>query len=51
MNTEQNNSSFRTPHSELIASLRVAICGNLPTACDYLLRQGVVQIDKYLDAT
>ena len=31
--------------------VRVAICGNLPTAHDYLLRQGVVQIDQYMDAT
>jgi hypothetical protein len=31
--------------------VRVAVCGHLPTACDYLLRQGVVQIDRYMDAT
>ena len=31
--------------------IRVAVCGELPTACDYLLEYGVVQIDKYLDAT
>ena len=30
--------------------VRVAVCGHLPTACDYLLRQGVVQIDQYVDA-
>lgn len=32
-------------------SVRIAVCGNLPTACDYLLNEGVVQIDKYNDAT
>ena len=31
-------------------NIKVAICGNLPTAYDYLLRQGVVQIDQYEDA-
>lgn len=31
--------------------VRVAVCGPLPTACDFLLRQGVEQIDKYMDAT
>lgn len=30
--------------------IRVAVCGHLPTACDFLLRQGVVQIDQYEDA-
>lgn len=32
-------------------NVRVAVCGHLPTACDYLLQQGVVQIDQYMDAT
>lgn len=31
-------------------NVKVAVCGNLPTACDYLLRQGVVKIDQYEDA-
>lgn len=31
--------------------IRVAVCGELPTACNWLLQNGVVQIDKYLDAT
>ncbi len=31
--------------------IRVAVCGELPTACDYLLQNGIVQIDTYLDAT
>ena len=31
-------------------NVKVAVCGNLPTACDFLLRHGVVQIDQYVDA-
>lgn len=31
--------------------IKVAVCGELPTACDFLLSQGVVQIDQYLSAT
>lgn len=31
--------------------IRVAVCGELPTACNYLLKNGVVLIDKYMDAT
>lgn len=31
-------------------NVKVAVCGNLPTACDYLLRHGVVNIDQYEDA-
>ena len=30
--------------------IKVAVCGELPTACDFLLRNGVVQIDQYQDA-
>lgn len=32
-------------------NIKVAVCGELPTACDYLIQNGVVQIDTYLDAT
>lgn len=31
-------------------NIRVAVCGSLPTACDHLLKHGVVQIDQYEDA-
>ena len=31
--------------------IKVAVCGELPTACDFLLKHGVVQIDQFLDAT
>lgn len=31
--------------------IRVAVCGELPTACNYLLKLGVVQIDRFNDAT
>ena len=30
---------------------RVAVCGELPTACNYLLKNGVVNVDKFSDAT
>lgn len=32
-------------------NIRVAVCGELPTACDFLQANGVVRIDQYLDAT
>lgn len=32
-------------------NVKVAICGHLPTAHDYLLRQGVGRIDHVMDAT
>lgn len=35
----------------MLKNIKVAVCGELPTACDCLLRNGVVQIDKYEDAT
>lgn len=35
----------------MMKKIRVAVCGNLPTACDYLLSLGVVQIEWYIDAT
>lgn len=31
--------------------IKVAVCGELPTACDFLLKHGVVQIEQFLDAT
>jgi hypothetical protein len=31
--------------------IRVAVCGELPTAVNYLLTFGVVQIDRFQDAT
>lgn len=34
-----------------LRNIRVAVCGELPTACEYLLQNGVVKIDKYNDAT
>lgn len=42
------NSKPRIPHSSRV---RVAICGELPTAKEHLLQCGVVHIDQYLDAT
>ena len=37
--------------SDMKRRIKVAVCGELPTACDFLLHHGVVNIDKYLDAT
>ncbi len=34
-----------------LAHIRVAVCGDLPTACNFLLKNGVVCIDKFSDAT
>lgn len=31
--------------------LRVAVCGNLNTACEELRKEGIYQIDNYSDAT
>ena len=30
--------------------IKVDVCGDLPTACNHLLKLGVVNIDKYHDA-
>ena len=35
----------------MTGKIRVAVCGDLPTACDHLLKNGVVKIDQYMDAT
>lgn len=36
---------------QMVSQIKVAVCGELPTACNFLLSQGVVQIDQYLSAT
>lgn len=38
-------------YTPMTSEIRVAVCGELPTACNYLLQQGVVRIDQYQDAT
>lgn len=38
-------------HTIPFGDIRVAVCGELPTACEYLLRLGVVKVDKYTYAT
>ena len=43
LNTHTSNSVF--------SRIRVAVCGELPTACNFLLKNGVVCIDKFSDAT
>jgi len=35
----------------MTGKIRVAVCGHLPTACNHLLKNGVVKIDQYADAT
>ncbi|MBP3376476.1 MAG: hypothetical protein J6L83_06905 [Clostridia bacterium] len=40
----------RTRESELLRKIRVAVVGELPTACDYLSKQGIISIDRYSDA-
>lgn len=44
------NTSPHTPRS-IFGAIRVAVCGELPTACNYLLSECVVQIDRFSDAT
>ena len=45
-----NNSGVQIPNSAF-DKIRVAVCGELPTACNFLLKNGVTQIDKFSDAT
>lgn len=40
----------KTNETDLLRYVRVAVCGELPTACDYLCKQGVIHIDKFTDA-
>ena len=40
----------RTKETEMLRNVKIAVCGNLPTVCEYLTRQGVINIDKYTDA-
>ena len=44
------SASERPTRSELLRKVRVAVCGNLPDACNYLSRLGVIHIDQYSDA-
>ena len=41
----------RPKESELLRQVRVAVCGELPTVCTYLEKQGVIHIDKYRAAS
>lgn len=40
----------RSKEMKKLRNVRVAVCGNLPTACEYLASQGIINIDKYSDA-
>ena len=41
----------RTKESEMLRLVRVAVCGELPTVCEYLTKLGIIHIDKYSAAT
>ena len=36
--------------NSVLKNIRIAVCGNLPTACNCLLKCGVVNIDNFSDA-
>ncbi len=36
---------------DILKKIRVAVCGELSTACNFLLKNGIVSIDKFTDAT
>ena len=40
----------RTKETEMFRNVKIAVCGELPTVCEYLTKQGVINIDKYTDA-
>ena len=40
----------RTKEMEMLRNVKIAVCGNLPTVCEYLANMGVINIDKYTDA-
>lgn len=42
--------THRTQESELLRHVKIAVCGELPTACEYLKKLGIIQIDQYTDA-
>ena len=44
------NMTRRTKETQMLRNVRIAVCGNLPTVCEYLTKQGVIHIDKYTDA-
>lgn len=46
----QKTMTKRTKETDLLRSVRVAVCGELPTACDCLREQGIIHIDKFTDA-
>lgn len=45
------NNSPLCKENAAFSRIRVAVCGHLPTACNCLLKCGVVQIDQFSDAT
>ena len=47
--TFSNEALAKKESIELLKDIRVAICGNLPTACKALRDMGVAKIDKFED--
>lgn len=41
----------RTKESEMLRNVKVAVCGELPTVCEYLQEQGIIHLDQYVTAT
>ena len=47
---EKKDAVFHS-NDNIVKNIRVAVCGELSTACNFLLKHGVVSIDKFSDAT
>ena len=45
-----NDTIAKKECSQLLKNIRIAVCGELPTACRALREMGISQIDKYDDA-
>lgn len=50
MQARQRIITRRTKETDRLRFVRVAVCGELPTACDYLRELGIIHIDKFTDA-
>ena len=50
MKGERRAMTRRTEETEVLRNVKIAVCGHLPTVCEYLTKQGVINIDKYTDA-
>ena len=41
----------RTQESEMLRLVKIAVCGELPSVCEYLTGLGIINIDQYSTAT